>query len=233
MAENEKTKLTIFQRIEKFGDLFFLNLLFVVSCVPIVTIGAAITAMFSYTLKLVNDEELPVWKGYWKAFKRNCYDASKAWAVLLVIFGIFYLEFRYSLFLTGTNASIFVGFMAIEAIFLSLILPILFPLISRYENTTGNMFKNSFIIAVSNIGSWIAMFLIWVLPIIICYLDPSIRYICMALYPTIIISVQAYATSMILDKIFKKIDKKTAEREEAERKEIEKARKKAKKKSKK
>ena len=42
---------------ERFVDLILLNILFIVTCIPIVTVGAAITALNSVTLKMVIDKE--------------------------------------------------------------------------------------------------------------------------------------------------------------------------------
>ena len=80
MSQEGKVKTTLFQKLEKFGDLFIINILFVISCIPIITIGAAFTAMYSYCTKLVKDQEAPVWKGYWSAFAKNFADATLMYA---------------------------------------------------------------------------------------------------------------------------------------------------------
>ena len=118
-TEGGKPKLSFYQRVDKFGDLVFLNLLFVVSCIPIITIGAAVTAMYAYLFKMVDDEEDTLWKGYWGYFKSNFKPATKVWCILLVIFGIMYAEYSYSLGMADSNAFIVTSIIALEAIFLS------------------------------------------------------------------------------------------------------------------
>lgn len=218
MSEETRVKLTIFQRIEKFGDLFFINLLFVLSCIPIITIGAALTAMFSFTMKLTVDQEQTVWKGYWKAFKLNFKPATKAWLVILAIAALMYIEYAAMVATTGMTSAIFLSLLGLEAVTLSFILPVLFPLISRYENTTLNYFINSLLICISNLGSWIYMFFIWVLPILVYASNVKILYYTAVLWLVIIIAVLAYAESFVLVKLFKKIDKQQAETEESRRK---------------
>lgn len=71
MAQNGNIKTNIFQKLEKFGDLFIINILFIITSIPIFTIGAATTAMYAFTTKLVKDQEGPVWKSYWSAFKKK------------------------------------------------------------------------------------------------------------------------------------------------------------------
>jgi uncharacterized membrane protein YesL len=206
MGENQKPKLNIFQKLDKFGDLFILNLLFVVCCIPIFTIGAAISAVYSYTLKMVRDEENTIWKGYWRAFRANFKQATQAWLVVLVIVGILYVELMLSYSMTGMGLAFIMAVMAIEAIYLSFTLPLLFPLIVRYENTTRNMFKNAFLLSVSNLGTWFYLFFIWVLPVAVFVSNKKVFYYAGFLWICILVSVLAYASSMVLNRLFDKIE---------------------------
>ena len=55
----------------KVADLMILNVLCIICCIPIVTAGPAITAMFYVTLKMVRNEESYIVKGFFKSFKEN------------------------------------------------------------------------------------------------------------------------------------------------------------------
>lgn len=210
MSQEPKAKLTIFQKIDKIGDLCFINLLFVMSCIPIITIGAAITAMYSFTTKMVNDEEGPVWKGYWKAFKDNFKQATKAWVVVLLFLVLLYVEFAVMMSVTGFIQTFVMGIMALEAIFLSFTLPLLFPLIARYENTTKNMFKNAFLISISNLGSWFYLFFIWIIPVAVYALNLKIFYYTWVLWLVFLVGLFAYASSFVIVKLYEKLESKEA-----------------------
>ena len=47
----------VWRFIGKLGDLVLLNLLWLVCCIPVFTAGAATTAVYYVTLKLVRDED--------------------------------------------------------------------------------------------------------------------------------------------------------------------------------
>ena len=47
----------LFRALDKLGSLFILNMLTLVCSIPIFTIGAAFTAMYYVTMKMVRDEE--------------------------------------------------------------------------------------------------------------------------------------------------------------------------------
>ena len=61
----------LFRGLTKAGDFIILAVITVVFCLPVVTIGASLTAAFYSGIKLVRDEESYVYKDFWKSFKMN------------------------------------------------------------------------------------------------------------------------------------------------------------------
>ena len=60
-----------FKFINRLLDVLFLNFLWIICSLPIVTIGAATCAAFSISLKMVDDEEGYIGKSFFKEFKKN------------------------------------------------------------------------------------------------------------------------------------------------------------------
>ena len=60
-----------FRGLTKAGDFLILGLITVIFCIPVITIGASLTAAFYAGMKLVKDEENYVFKDFWKSFKTN------------------------------------------------------------------------------------------------------------------------------------------------------------------
>ena len=60
-----------FKALTKAGDFLILGFLGFVFSIPVITMGASITAMFYVGMKLVRDEEGYVFKGFIKSFKQN------------------------------------------------------------------------------------------------------------------------------------------------------------------
>ena len=83
MEKGTDTRNPIIKALERFGDLFILNLTFILSCIPVITIGASVTALFTMTNKMVRNEDGTMWKGFWKAFGQNFKVGTKVWAVIL------------------------------------------------------------------------------------------------------------------------------------------------------
>ena len=53
--------------LSKLFDLILLNFLFLLSCIPVITAGAALSALYYIVLKMQHDEEPSIIKGYCKA----------------------------------------------------------------------------------------------------------------------------------------------------------------------
>ena len=54
----------IMRFLSRLCDLMILNILCLICCIPIVTIGASITALYSVTLKMVKGEDSYIAKGF-------------------------------------------------------------------------------------------------------------------------------------------------------------------------
>lgn len=132
-------------------DIIALNLLWMLCCIPIITIGASTIALYSMTLKLVRNEEGSLTKGFFKAFRENF---KQSIPVTLVFFFLYTLCLfnLYSLFRIGerTNVPFIAGNLLILAI-LTAIWVWIIPLIARYENPLPVHFNNAWRLAVGRL----------------------------------------------------------------------------------
>jgi len=69
MQYNQDSKFWHFATLV--ADFILLNLLFIVLCIPVVTIGPAFSALIHTTLKLSEDENRTLIKPFWNEFKRD------------------------------------------------------------------------------------------------------------------------------------------------------------------
>ena len=84
----------IMRFLSRVCDLIILNLLAIACCIPIVTAGASITALFSVTLKMVKGEESYIFKGFFKGFKENFKQSTIIWLILLVLGLFLFIDYR-------------------------------------------------------------------------------------------------------------------------------------------
>ena len=131
----------------------YLNILWFICSLPIFTIGAATTALYYTSLKIIRNEEGNVTKTFFKAFKENFRQSTVIWLIMLGI-GLFLAFDFYVLYNLRLNTampmaafwtillSILIGAIIIYLIVLFMI----FPLEASVINTTPNMFKNALLI---------------------------------------------------------------------------------------
>lgn len=138
--------------LTKLADLMILNLLFLLSCIPVVTIGAAWTAMYYVTLKMVRDEEDSIVRGFFRAFRRNWKQATILWLMVLGLGAVMVLDIRF-LNAMGDSATAAAMKTAVEILGVLglMVLQYLFPGLARFEASTGNTLKNACLLAVGNL----------------------------------------------------------------------------------
>ena len=96
-----------FKGLTKAGDFLILGLITVIFCIPVITIGASLTAAFYAGMKLVKDEENYVFKDFWKSFKTNFVQGLLVELIMGVIGLLLFFDIRacaYWAFSSGFNA---------------------------------------------------------------------------------------------------------------------------------
>lgn len=119
---------------KKIGWVFLLNILFLVTSLPIVTIGASSAAMYAVLNKMIEEKEFSLFKDYFRAFGKNFLSSTLMWLLMLVIMAVMMIDFRY-VFQEMTGGFSYV--MRIGTIFVAVMFCMaanaVFPLIVRFD----------------------------------------------------------------------------------------------------
>ncbi|MCR5448274.1 MAG: DUF624 domain-containing protein [Solobacterium sp.] len=154
--------MNIFSYDSKFSQLFlklsyacWLNMMWMICSLPIITIGASTTALYSVTLKIADERESNITRQFILAFRDNFKQATRIWMGLLLagilIGGDFYVVLHMRSMTTGSLAIMWTMNLALLiaiSIIYVVILVYVFPLIARFENTDKAMIKNSLLIGI-------------------------------------------------------------------------------------
>lgn len=193
--------------LNRVGDLMILNFLMIICCIPIITVGAAFTAMHYVLLKIVRGEEGYLIRGFFKSFKANFRQATLLWLIMLlvlivyvgdcVIFNYSALEFPKALMIAVVVVAMLLLMMAVYV----------FPLQARFDNSIKNTLKNSLILALVNLPKTILMIVCYAIPLVIGYFsDYALIFVIM-----FGISAPAYAATCLYSGIFKKLEPESEE----------------------
>ncbi len=126
----------------------YLNLLWIICSIPIVTIGASTTALFYVSQKLCKNEEGNIAKDFFHSFRTNFKQSTIIWLILLVV-GILLGADGYILYHMRYHSAfwtILTAILIVAAVAYAIVLMYIFPLLAHFENTTKAMFLNSIMI---------------------------------------------------------------------------------------
>ena len=145
----------------------YLNLLWLACSLPVLTAGAATTALYSVTLKLVSGEDGHLTRRFFRAFRENFRQATVLWGIVLAA-GLFlafdgYVLYHLRASSTGGTAVFWTLLLALviaAAVGYAIILTYVFPLTASVVNTNTAMLKNSFLIGTHYLFSTILVFAI-------------------------------------------------------------------------
>ena len=133
-----------------FWDLIALNVLWLVCCLPIVTIGASTAAMHSVTRKMAACEYYTVWQGFWHGFRENWKQGTAVTLIVGLVLAVSCADFFIGLRGAGLTglACQFVGVLGILAGVFSLSLA--FPVLTRYRLPLKTVLKNAALLSLAN-----------------------------------------------------------------------------------
>lgn len=171
-----------FRGMNKVMDALFASALWLVFCLPVITIGASTTAFYYTVHKSVCGNRGYIWQSFWSSFKSNFKQTTKIWLIQAVMFAFLaadrhimevYLEQGSKLGVLYYVFHFLILFWAVWCVYT-------FTYSARFENGMRDTMKNAAVIAVLNLpwsllilglligaGFVIYLFPIYLLPIII------------------------------------------------------------------
>ena len=188
--------------LNKLADLIILNILVIICSLPVFTIGASMTALHYVVLKMVRNEEGYIIKSFFKSFKQNFRQATIIWLILLVLIGVLigdFLILRFSAVALPQWLHIVILAIAIILLFATVHL---FPVLSRFENTILNTYRNSFFMGILALPKTVVMMVCWIIPLVVMIFAPQIMPVVFVLG----ISGPAFLNAMLYNKTFKRFE---------------------------
>ncbi|EOS28770.1 MAG: YesL family protein [Kineothrix sp.] len=184
------------------ADLMILNLVTLICCLPVVTIGASLTAMHYVLLKMVRNRESYIVRSFFKSFKANFKQATIIWMIILLLLVVFIMDLRII-----NDSSL--GFPQVLKIMVYALLMVaymvicyVFPVLSRFENTVVKTMKNALFMAILSFPKTVLMMVVYLLPL-------AIAYFVVAAVPVVFLfglSAPSYAAAMLYNGTFKRFE---------------------------
>ncbi len=188
--------------LNKMADLMWLNILTLICCIPIITVGAAFTSMHYVALKIVRNEESYITRSFFKSFKTNFRQATLIWLMLLAVAAVLGGDY-YIITKSGIQFSqVMIVLIMAAAVLVICTALYVFPVLARFDNTIMGTIRNAFIMSILQLPKTVVMLVMAFFPLII-YL------VSLRLIPIIFLfgfSLPAYASAMLYNKFFQKLE---------------------------
>ena len=183
------------------ADLLFLNLLTLLCSLPVLTLGAALSALCDSVQHLVRGDESYLLKSFFRSFRGNLKKGSLLGLIFLFAAVLVYLDYLAAaayipiLRLSAGAVGVIVLGAALYA----------FPLQARYENSIGGTLKNALALMIAyfprTLGMVVCTLALWLL---------ALRFLNYAL-PLLLmfgLSLPFYVCALLYQDIFETMEKK-------------------------
>ena len=186
-----------FQFMNSLAAFIGLNLIFLITCLPIFTIGPALTALYTVTLKEARKEGGYIFSTYFKAFKENFRQSAAAFLIQLVLA----LVFLFNAHFWGEQNTALLVVLALTFMYC-------YPLMARFDNTLTQSMKNAFFVAITHPKFTLGLAGILAVYLFFCFGFSDFAKVFMILLG---FSFLAYCNSMLLVKVFQDYEEEPVE----------------------
>lgn len=185
----------------RLGELVLLNVCFLICCLPVITIGAAQSALYSVCFRFGTQEEKKPLVSFFRAFRQNL---KQGIPLLLVTSGLNLMAcWLTALFLRTSGPARYAFIPSLVLLLVSFIVSgYTFPLLALFDNTLGRTLKNALILGISYLPRSVLVVGVNLLPLIVLLADTMLflrlSILCIFLY----FSAAAYVNTLLLKKVF-------------------------------
>lgn len=181
MKNGLNTDSPFFRMMGRIGDLFLLNFIFVVTSIPVVTIGASLTAFLTVALKMTANKEGYIIRGYLKAFKSNFKQATIMHVLFCVLGAVLLFDLNFWVSRQSAVSAIMIIFSMIPIVIFYMTLLYVYVQQAVFDNRITATVKNALLMAVKNLPVTLLLGLALIAVTYIMYLFGAVR-VFMVLY---------------------------------------------------
>lgn len=190
----------------KAGCIVLLNICFVLCCIPVVTIGAAITGMSGVCYKMKEEPDVKIIPTFFKTFASNFINSTLVWIISAGILSAAIFFFWVGMTTGGKSYMAVCVICIIVGIIVLIEMTYVFMLLARYDNPILKQISNAFIVGFVNLFRTLGIWLIWAVPIGVFVFFPSLLKYIGWIWGMFGFALLSYIVTGIYKKIFRMFD---------------------------
>ena len=178
-----------FRFMGKLFDVVALNLVFIIVCIPLVTIGPAISALYYASVKSIRrDRSYPI-KEFFKAFKRDFKQSFIVGLILVLAAAIIYVDIRFVVDYIKNDFTAMRYVYLVIGMVISFISVYIFPLISRFSLKISGLFRLSFYLAIRHLLTTIVSIILLFGGFVLVYISAGLALLFVPVLVNLLISI--------------------------------------------
>lgn len=136
-----------YRALAKISNYMILGFLWLLGCIPIITIGASCTALYAAHHKVIKNGNGYIWHTFWEQFRSNFKQATLLWLIMLLIAGLLAADFYvlYIMQVAGNSKTVLTIFLILAGLCV-MWMQYWFPYISHIDDPIKTVLKNTLII---------------------------------------------------------------------------------------
>lgn len=186
-------------------NIFWVNILFIFTCIPIITIGPSLCALYRVCLKIISGEDPMVYHEYFREFKNSFKKGTILWVIILItgvffgyeLYGIYFRDDLIPDGLAWLQYPVWAMLLIVIQVFLYG-----FALLSVFENSFKNTIVNSILLSIKHIPITILLIAIWLFTPLLANTFPQIIYGIIGCELFFNLALRVYICSVFLHKAF-------------------------------
>ena len=183
-------------------DLVALNLIWLICCVPVITIGPSTAAMHCVARDIAKGEWPPVLKTFFREFRSNFKQSLLVFLILLipVCMAAAYLL----MFASGglDHIPVLKYLCVLAVVIIALVCSYVYPLLAHFDNTVGNTLKNAFLLPLANPFLAVVVTALNLLPILVLLINPELFSRCVIFWMLVGCALTAVINAKMLGPFF-------------------------------
>lgn len=194
----------------KISDLVIVNLLALICCLPIITIGASLTALHYSILKMKRESDNYPFRNFFKSFKQNFVQSTILWVINLVAIGISVLALMIMSSAKGTFNSIVSGVILAGLLMILIMTAWVYALQARFVNKVSATIRNAFFLGLRHIFRSLFMLLSACIPVAVTIFG-GYRLFCLVILFGL--SLPVYLSVIAYNKVFVQLEERILEQQ--------------------
>ena len=140
-------------------DCIFLSMFWLLGCLPVVTVGASFAALYDASYRGFRQGEKHCWGRFWQVYRENWKAGILPTAVFLAVLTLVIkalVALWNAAVAGGISWMLFSGLAFVGVLVLGMV-SVLFPMLSRFENSFPGLLKNTVFLAMANLPRTLAL----------------------------------------------------------------------------